>query len=110
MSRHQSGQAMIAGMVLILAVLFAALFSYQIGRIIKEKSALTIATDAAAFSVAQEQASVINTLAYLNRAKIAHQIALALLVTLASAEKFRQKQSSQALAHNPPAALIGMLL
>ncbi len=109
MKSLQSGQAMTAGLVMILSILAAALFSYQIGRMIKEKSILMVAADAAAFSVAQEQASVINTLAYLNRAKIAHQIALAHLVTLASAEKFRQKQSSQALAHNPPAALIGML-
>lgn len=109
MSRHQSGQAMIAGMVLILAVLFAALFSYQIGRIIKEKSALTIATDAAAFSVAQEHASVLNTLAYLNRAHLAHQIALAHLATMASAEQFRQKQSAQSITQNPPAAVIAML-
>jgi len=109
MKHPQSGQAMMAGMILMLAVLFAASFSYQISRIIKEKSALMIATDAAAFSVAQEQASVLNTLAYLNRAKLAHQVALAHLSTMASAEQFRQKQSAQSIAHNPPAAVIGML-
>lgn len=109
MKRHQSGQALIAGLVMILSILTAALFSYQIGRIIKEKSRLMVASDAAGFSVAQEQASVMNTLSYLNRAQIAHQVALAHLVTLASAEKFRQNQSAQSLANNPPTALIGML-
>ena len=109
MINRQDGQAMMAGMVMILVLLGAASLSYQIGHAIKAKSLLMVATDAAAFSVAQEQSSVLNTLAYLNRAQIAHQVALAHLVTLASAERFRQTQSVQSMAHHPPAALIGML-
>lgn len=109
MKHRQDGQAMMAGLVIVLALLGAASLSYQIGHAIKEKSLLMVASDAAAFSVAQEHSSVLNTLAYLNRAQIAHQVALAHLVTLASAERFRQKQSSQSMVHNPPAALIGMM-
>lgn len=109
MTNRQHGQAMMAGLVMMLVILGAASLSYQIGHAIKEKSLLMVASDAAAFSVAQEQSSVLNTLAYLNRAQIAHQVALAHLVTLTSAETFRQKQAVQSIAHNPPASLIGML-
>ena len=109
MMARQSGQAMMVGLILLLVVLMAALFSHQIVRIIKEKSALLVAADAAAFSVAQEHASVLNTHAFLNRAGLANQLALAHLTTMASAERFRQKQSMQSASHNPPATVIGML-
>lgn len=107
--QNQSGQAMMVAMVLMGGVILTSVFSFHVASIIKSKSTLLNAVDAAVFSVAQEQSSVLNTLSYLNRAQIAHQVALAHIVTMASAEQFRKKLSIQSSTKNPPVAVIGML-
>lgn len=107
--QNHSGQALVTAMVLMGGVVLAFMVSFQIASIIKSKSKLLTAVDAAAFSVAQEQASVLNTISYLNRAQIAHQVALAHIVTMASAEQFRKTLSIQSSSQLPPAGVIGML-
>ena len=82
--------------------------SYFIGRLVHDKISLVRATDAAVLSAAIQQARVMNFHAYLNRAQLAHRLAMIHLVTLASQERFRATQAQTSLRMNPPAFLIGM--
>ena len=83
--------------------------SHTLGHLAHDKTSLMRATDAAAYSAAVVQARALNLHAYLNRAQLAHQVAMAHLVTIASAERFRAMQARQSSAFNPPATVIGML-
>src|SRR5690606_38787840 len=65
--------------------------------------------DAAAYSGALVQARALNMLAYLNRAQLAHQLAMAHLVTLGSWAMYGGTQAGRLARGNPPAYLIGML-
>lgn len=82
---------------------------YNGGQLVAEKSRLVHATDAAAYSGALIQARALNFQAYANRAQLAHQVAMAHLVTLASWTDFGATQAQQAMRGNPPSYLIGML-
>lgn len=79
------------------------------GQLIAEKSRLVHATDAAAYSGAVVQARALNFQAYANRTHIAHQVAMAHLVTLASWSDFGATEARQAASANPPAYVIGMM-
>lgn len=65
------------------------------------------ATQAAVMSAGHYQARVLNTHALLNRTQMAHQVAMAHLITVASALHHGQQMSIQAKRHNPPLYLIG---
>ncbi len=96
--------------VIVLAVgVIAWMGSFNIGQLAHDKASLLRGADAAAYSAALAQARSFNLQAYLNRAQVAHHVAMAHLVTLASAERFRATQAAQALLQNPPSVLIGML-
>ncbi len=96
------------GLVLGTVALIAWVMSYSIGQLVHDKLSLIRAADAAVLSAAMMQARAFNAHAYLNRAQLAHQVAMAHLVTLASHERFRATQAKQATIQNPPAFLIGM--
>ena len=83
--------------------------SHTLGHLAHDKTSLVRATDAATYSAAIVQARAMNLHAYLNRAQLAHQVAMAHLVTIASAERFRATQALQSRSLNPPASVIGML-
>jgi hypothetical protein len=55
------------------------------------------------------QARALNLLAYINRAQVGHQVAMAHLVTLATWAQFGQHERQRLLRGNPPGVLIGML-
>ncbi|ANN78572.1 pilus assembly protein TadG-related protein [Bordetella flabilis] len=82
---------------------------YNLGQTIAARTRLTHTADAAAYSGALVQARALNLLAYINRAQIAHQVAMAHLVTLATWTQFGQAERQRLLRGNPPAALIAML-
>ncbi len=107
-ARSESGQAMVLGLLLVSLSGLGWALSYYIGNIVHDKVSLVRATDASVLSVATLQARTLNLHAYLNRAQLAHQLAMIHLVTLASHERFRATQAKQSLRMNPPAFLIGM--
>jgi hypothetical protein len=82
---------------------------YNLGQTIAARVRLTHVADAAAYSGALVQARALNLIAYINRAQIAHQVAMAHLVTLASWAQFGQAERQRVMRGNPPAAVIGML-
>jgi hypothetical protein len=101
--------------VLVLGTLLLAALSLMVMRYLSVDNVLaarvrqTHALDAAAYSGALVQARSLNTLAFINRAHIAHQVAMAHLVTLGSWAMLGGTQARQLGMGNPPAHLIGML-
>jgi hypothetical protein len=102
---------MAAVVIVLMAVLAVVAWkgNHTLGHLAHDKTSLMRATDAAAYSAAVVQARALNLHAYLNRAQLAHQVAMAHLVTIASAERFRAMQARQSSAFNPPATVIAML-
>lgn len=107
--RSQSGQTLLLGLVLLGACLIGLACAWTMGLFVHDQFSLRRATDSAAYSAALVQARALNMHAYLNRAQLAHLVAMKHLVVLASAEKFRASQATRSLARNPPAGLIGAL-
>ena len=81
--RRAARQALVAGLVLLAGAVAALVAMHRLGRIIEQRVRLTHAVDAAAYSGAL-QARHLNAIAYANRSQIAHQVAMAHLVTLAA--------------------------
>ncbi len=107
--QRQQGQALVLGMLLLSVAMLAFLRYFGLGQVVAAKSRQTHALDAAAYSGALVQARALNTLAYINRAHAAHQIAMAHLVTLGSWAALGGTEARQLTAGNPPAYLIGMM-
>ncbi len=106
---QQRGQALALGLV-VAAVGAASLVAlYNVGQTIEARSRLTHAADAAAYSGALMQARALNGIAYVNRTQIAHQVAMAHLVTLGASAQYLDALQSQRQRGNPPAILIAML-
>jgi hypothetical protein len=103
------GQALplAAGLAALGAIALVMLFNG--GQTVAARVRLTHAADATAYSAALVQARALNLLAYTNRAQIAHQVAMAHLVTLAAWAQFGQAEARQSQRRNPPATVIGML-
>ena len=106
---RQCGQALPIVLALVAVGGMALVALYNVGQTAAARVRLTHAADAAAYSGALAQARTLNLLAYINRAQVAHQVAMAHLVTLASWAQFGQAQSQQRARGNPPSSLIGML-
>ena len=106
---NQLGQVLPLGLILFAVVLVAWVLSLNIGRLVHNKASLLRATDAAVYSAAVAQARALNLHAYLNRAQLAQQLAMAHLITMASAQRYRATLAQQASRFNPPVTLIGML-
>ncbi len=107
--RAQEGQALVLGMVLAAALSLALLRYFGAGQVLAAKVRQVHGLDAAAYSGALVQARALNMLAYLNRAQLAHQLAMAHLVTLGSWALYGGAEARQVVRGNPPAHLIGML-
>jgi hypothetical protein len=103
------GQALplAAGLAALGAIALVMLFNG--GQTVAARVRLTHAADATAYSGALVQARALNLLAYTNRAQIAHQVAMAHLVTLAAWAQFGQAEARQSQRRNPPVTVIGML-
>lgn len=106
---NQRGQVLVFGLLLVSLFIGAYLAYFSTGRVLATKTRLVHATDAAAYSGALVQARSLNLLAYLNRAQLAHQLAMAHLISLASWAQYGSTQALKLSSANPPAHLIGML-
>lgn len=105
----QRGQVLVMGMLLAAVLALAWLRYFATGQVIAGKARLVHGLDAAAYSGALVQARTLNLLSYVNRAQLAHQLAMAHLVTLGSWAHFGGTQAERLMQANPPAHLIGML-
>ncbi|TAL83197.1 MAG: hypothetical protein EPN46_10855 [Candidimonas sp.] len=105
----QSGQALVFGMLLAAVAAVVLIRYFFTGQVAAAKARQLHALDATAYSGALIQARALNMLAYINRAQIGHQVAMAHLVTLGSWAAFGGTESRQLVSGNPPAYLIGLL-
>jgi len=105
----QQGQVLVLGMLLAAALGLAWMRYFGVGQVLAAKTRLVHGLDAAAYSGALVQARTLNFLAYLNRARMAHQVAMAHLVTLGSWAHYAGMESRRLAQGNPPAHLIGMM-
>src|SRR5690606_23197958 len=106
MPSAQAGQALPVVLALAAVGGMALVALYNVGQTAAARVRLTHAADAAAYSGALAQARALNLLAYINRAQVAHQVAMAHLVTLASWAQLGQAHARQQSIRNPPASLI----
>lgn len=83
-SRAQRGQALVLVTPLLLVLAVAMLWVFDAGQAVAEKRRLTDAADAAAFGAATWQARALNFSAYVNRAIVANEVAIAQSVSLRS--------------------------
>lgn len=83
-SRGQGGQALVIVTPLLLVLAVAMLWVFDAGHAVAEKRRLTDAADAAAFGAATWQARALNFSAYMNRAIVANEVAIAQSVSLRS--------------------------
>ena len=72
--RSQQGQVLVLGMLLAAALGLAWMRYFATGQVLAAKVRLVHGLDAAAYSGALVQARTLNFLAYLNRARMAHQL------------------------------------
>ncbi|CAM5790931.1 hypothetical protein [Castellaniella caeni] len=107
--RAQQGQVLVLGMLLVAVLGLAWLRYFATGQTVAAKTRLLHGLDAATYSGALVQARTLNLLSYLNRAQLAHQLAMAHLLTLGSWAHFGGTQAGRLAQGNPPAYLIGML-
>lgn len=84
MRRLHSGQALIASLALLAGMLGGFVLVFNSGQLVNDKMRLTNAVDAAALSAARWQARSLNFQAYLNRAIVANEVAIAQMVSLRS--------------------------
>jgi hypothetical protein len=77
----QRGQALVLTIVVLLVLCLGLFMLFDTGQVVAKKTQLVNAADAAAYSVAVEQARALNTVAYLNRAEVANQVAIAQIVS-----------------------------
>ena len=107
--QFQRGQAMVLGMLLAAIAATVLVRYFFAGQAVGAKARQIDALDAAAYSAALLQARSLNMLAYINRAQIGHQVAMAHLVTLASWAALGGTEARQVAGGNPPLYLIGLL-
>jgi hypothetical protein len=81
---REDGQVLALLLMLLAALLGSLLFVFNSGQIVAAKLRLVGAADAAAYSAAQAQARALNFQAYMNRAIVANEVAIAQLVSLRS--------------------------
>jgi hypothetical protein len=109
----QSGQALIAGLIVLMIAFAGLIVLFSRSQITIEKQRLTSASDAAAYSAALWRARVMNFDAYANRAIVAQEVAVAQAVTLTSwakyFETFTQNSATVAAAYPPLGAVMSTI-
>lgn len=109
MAGTQQGQALVLGMLVAGVAMVVFVRYFATGQVVAAKARQTNATDAAAYSGALTQARGLNFMAYINRAQIGHQVAMAHLVTLGSWASLGGTEARQLVSGNPPAYLVSMM-
>jgi hypothetical protein len=108
MSQRQGGQSLPLMMVFILALSAGTFYLFNTGQLLIERVKMTSSADHVAYAVATQQARLLNLNAYLNRAAIANQLAVAQNISVASWGMFVQpipQRASPLLA--PPMTMVG---
>jgi hypothetical protein len=93
--RPHSGQALVVVLALLGSMVGGLAWVLTTGQLVNDKIRLTNAADAAAYSAALWQARSLNYQAYLNRAIVANEVAIAQLVSLRSWSRFVETGLSQ---------------
>ena len=109
MTHRQKGQAMVLGLLLAGLAALVMVRYFGVGQVAGARVRQTHALDAAAYSGALVQARALNLAAYINRAHVGHQVAMAHLVTLGSWALFGGSEANRLIQGNPPAYLIAMM-
>lgn len=99
---------LVLGMLLAAAVALLMVQHFRLDRTLGARVTQTHALDAATYSAALSQARALNTLSYINRGHVAHQVAMAHLVTLGSWAMLGGYKAQQLASANPPAHLVTM--
>lgn len=105
---RQQGQVLVSGMLLAAAVSLLMVQYFRLDRTLGARVTQTHALDAATYSAALTQARALNTLSYINRGHVGHQVAMAHLVTLGSWAMLGGYKAQQLASANPPAHLVTM--
>ncbi len=82
--RSASGQALVLGLVLLLVLCVGIIVLFDTGQAVNKKIQITNAADAAAYSVAAEQARALNFASYMNRGRVANEVMIAQLISVYS--------------------------
>ena len=106
---RQTGHVLVLGLLMLSAASVMFVRHHAVGQMASHRIGQTHALDAATYSAALVQARSLNTLGYMNRAQIGHQLAMAHLVTLGSWATFGGAQASRQAIGNPPSHLITMM-
>jgi hypothetical protein len=80
--KGQRGQALVFVSVTMIVVLLAMLVMYSVGQLTTQRMKLQNTADAVAYSVSLTQARDLNFSAYMNRAMVANQVAVAQIVSM----------------------------
>lgn len=104
----QKGAVLLWGLGLIGVASIALMAYFHLSLIASHKVRQQLATDAAAYSGALAQSRVLNLLAFVNRAHLGQQVALAHLLTMASWHQSGLAQQSRLRQGNPPLHLLAL--
>lgn len=80
--RGLAGQALVLFLVLVGVLCLGLMLLFDSGQAVSKKVRLVNTADAAAYSVAVQQAKMLNFAAYMNRARIANEVAIAQFVSM----------------------------
>lgn len=97
--KHQRGQALLAMLAFIIVLAIAMVYLFNTSQLLSERAQAKVLADHAAYNTAVKQAQLLNANAYMNKAKIANQLAIAQSVSVASWAKHFEPvpQNSQIL-------------
>lgn len=107
--KNQSGQALLMGLFLLSIASLAVFFFFSSSQVTAQKTSVTNAADAAAYSGALWRARILNYDAYSNRAIVAHEVAIAQAVTLVSWTQYVKTLTANAstvASFYPPAGAV----
>lgn len=80
----QKGQALLAVLAFILILAITLVYLFNTSQLLAERAKAKVLADHAAFNTATKQAQLLNANAYMNKAKITNQLAIAQAVSVAS--------------------------
>ncbi len=111
MRQWQGGQSLVILVAFLVALSAAFLYLYNTGNLMIERARLAATADHLAHAVATEQARLLNLNAYMNRAAIANQLAVAQNVSIASWAQYMQPIPTRAsILMTPPLTPIGAVV
>lgn len=89
-SSNQKGQALLLMLAFVLVLSVAMIYLFNTSQLLAERTQAKVLADHAAYNTAVKQAQLLNANAYMNKAKIANQLATAQAVSVASWAKHHE--------------------